>query len=144
MIKVITKSPLFQGDVEVVYNKNKELESISFEVAELSELQKSFFKNKVALKFTTIEDFAKQFGEGKFTCVLGHMAITFDMFWDEYQKKINKDRCVKLWKKLTEAEMFDAYRCVKKYKSFCNKTGRFVADPETYLAKRYFESEWKV
>jgi hypothetical protein len=68
--------------------------------------------------------------------------LTFERFWNSYDKKINKKRAYPLFKKLSDAEKMQAIIGVKAYKAYCSQTGRFVADPDRYLRDRFFETEW--
>lgn len=69
-------------------------------------------------------------------------AATFERFWDEYAHKINRKRCEPLFNKLSDADKVLAITSVKAYKLYLKRMGRYQADPETYLRKTYYETEW--
>lgn len=66
--------------------------------------------------------------------------IEFDVFWDLYDKKINKDKCKSKWDKLKDSERDDIIKYLPKYKaSQSNKT--FRKHPETFLNNKSWEDE---
>ncbi|SFB80733.1 hypothetical protein SAMN05421780_101566 [Flexibacter flexilis DSM 6793] len=70
--------------------------------------------------------------------------LSFERFWDQYTKKVNKARCIKLFEKLSDADKLKAITTVTPYLEYCKRTGfRGVADPEKYLNAGYYETDWK-
>jgi hypothetical protein len=69
--------------------------------------------------------------------------LSFDCFWDTYGQKINKKRCLPMYNKLSEANKLKAISNIKAYDAFCDRTGRYKADPENYLNKEYYLTDWK-
>lgn len=71
------------------------------------------------------------------------MDISFEAFWEAYNQKINKKRCIDLYKKLSDTDKPLCVMAIKAYQKYCNGKGRAIADPEKYLAHRYFETDWR-
>lgn len=70
--------------------------------------------------------------------------LSFDTFWDKYDKKINRKRCEPMWKKLSDAERMQAITNIKPYELYLERTGfRGKADPENYLKKEHYAVDWK-
>lgn len=70
--------------------------------------------------------------------------LTFDRFWEAYDRKINRLRCEPLWKKLSDAEKMQALRSLAPYEAYLQRTGyRSKADPEGFLKKKMFTTDWK-
>lgn len=64
----------------------------------------------------------------------------FKTFWDAYQKKTGKDKCIKKWKKLNKDEKKKILEVIPKYvESTPDKY--FRKNPLTYLNGRYWEDE---
>ena len=68
--------------------------------------------------------------------------LSFERFWNLYDKKVNRLRAEPLFEKLNEAEKFKAIMRVKTYKEYCHLTHRGVSDPEKYIRSKYFETDW--
>ena len=60
------------------------------------------------------------------------MNITFDVFWDLYDKKVGRKKCIQKWKRLKEKDKILIIHHVPEYvKSTPNK--QYRKNPETYL-----------
>lgn len=68
--------------------------------------------------------------------------LSFEVFWDAYKKKVNKQRCIPLWKKLSDVDRIDCIMSLKAYESFLKRDGRAKLDPENYLKRRSWENNW--
>lgn len=70
--------------------------------------------------------------------------ITFELFWDTYKQKVKRDRCVKLWERMSQAERIRAYNGIAVYfRHLSENTWKSKADPETYLRNKYWLNEYK-
>lgn len=82
------------------------------------------------------------------TVVQADYEMTFDMFWNQYGKvfpgkKVNKNRCVPLWEKLSKTEQVKAYHGIDAYRKGAEKNGRnFFIDPERYLRDKTWQNEY--
>lgn len=66
--------------------------------------------------------------------------VSFDDFWDMYDKKQDKPKCQRLWLKLTDQERLDIMDYLPKYKqSQPNK--QYRKNPHTFLNNRSWENE---
>lgn len=133
-------SSLFQGSVLFGYNDEGWL---------------TFLKNDAEF---TDKQHAWLFSEGRFPArielvaalvskirgTLSELApdISFDAFWELYDKKINRKRTEPLYKKLPEEEMLKAINAVKPYQKYCQRINRGIADPEKYIRYAYYETDW--
>ena len=70
--------------------------------------------------------------------------VTFDMFWNEYAKKVNRMRCEKLWDKMSEANQRLAFKSIKSYNRCIERTNRFKQDPDTYLRNMSYQTNWNL
>jgi hypothetical protein len=66
------------------------------------------------------------------------------MFWQLYDKKINRKRCEPLWDKLSKNKQVAAWAGINAYNKFLQANSwRKKADPESYLKNEMWENEWK-
>lgn len=70
--------------------------------------------------------------------------LSFDVFWERYGRKINRKRCEPMWRKMSDVDKMAAIANIKPYEQYLERTGyRGKADPENYLKREYFATEWK-
>jgi hypothetical protein len=68
--------------------------------------------------------------------------LSFENFWLQYDKKIHPHRCEPLWKKYSEAKRVLALKAIAPYTAYCTKTGVAKANPENFLKKDYYKTDW--
>lgn len=68
------------------------------------------------------------------------IAQEFDQFWDLYDRKIDKARCLKIWKKLTDQDREEIFKTLPAYLK-ANPDLKFRKHPKTYLSGRNWEDE---
>lgn len=66
--------------------------------------------------------------------------ISFDLFWDAYDKKVDRVRCEKIWNKLSEPDHQIILERVPDYVA-STPDKKFRKDPSTYLHNRSWENE---
>jgi hypothetical protein len=143
MKKLILTSEAYEGEVLLMYDADNHLVVLDMMAAKLDAVQIDFMK-KLAPVVYDKKTFQASFRSDSLKVVESAFQITFEMFWDRYAKKINKDRCDRLWKRLTEAEKAKAWLGLNRYLyHLALNTWKTKADPETYLSKKYYENEWK-
>ena len=66
--------------------------------------------------------------------------ISFEIFWDKYDKKIDRAKCEPKWNRLTRN---DQELCLYSITDYVNNTPdkKYRRDPETYLNNRSWENE---
>ena len=64
----------------------------------------------------------------------------FEEFWELYQKKVEKDRCLRLWAKMSED---DKKACIKAVPLYVASTAdkKYRKNPSTYLNNRCWNDE---
>jgi len=67
--------------------------------------------------------------------------VTFDCFWEKYDKKVNRKRTEILWYKLSIADRQVCLSKINKYKNYCRMNNRLMKDPDTYIRNRSWEDE---
>ena len=66
--------------------------------------------------------------------------ITFDTFWNLYDKKIDKDKCESKWNKLSNKEREDIINHIPKYK-LATPDKQYRKNPETYFNNKTWRDE---
>jgi hypothetical protein len=145
MKRYIISSNNFNGEVHVVYGLDSKLVLIDFIHADLNENQTQVFKERCPVVFTDQKELIAAFkAKGELKVVEQGLTITFDMFWNDYSLKRNRDRCEKFWSKLSEAEQVEAWAGVKPYqRHLALNTWKTKADPDTYLRNKYYRNDYK-
>jgi len=66
--------------------------------------------------------------------------IVFARFWDLYDKKVDKHKCIGYWDKLTNEEIELIFQHIPRYK-ISQPDKQFRKDPKSYLYNRSWENE---
>lgn len=137
MKKYILTSPKFKGQVTFGYDHNGDIVFYSNEIAD--EVVVKWMK-----RFLPVDEDALEWFKTKVQATIREVPedLSFDRFWEIYDKKINRKRAEPLYDKLTDAEKMLAIVKIKAYFDYCQIKKRGVADPEKYLRERYFETDW--
>jgi hypothetical protein len=78
------------------------------------------------------------------TVIEADFEVTFEMFWQKYNKKINKARCTPLWARMNKADQVKAFYGIDAYDKFLGrKLIREKLDPENFLRNKAWENEWR-
>jgi len=122
-------STAFEGFVQFQYNDIDLLEKMEIH-ADLSENQQVFLLRHMPREITELEKLRSDSS----TITEIKQDITFEMFWEKYDDKVNssKKRTVQKWNKMTPADRARAYWFISKYvASIPSGTRKKFA--ETYL-----------
>lgn len=64
----------------------------------------------------------------------------FDMFWSLYQKKVGKEKCKKLWAKLSHKDRMAALAYAPRY-VMAQPDQRYRKNPETFIRNKSWNDE---
>lgn len=67
--------------------------------------------------------------------------ISFDFFWEEYEKPIDEKTCRDLWSSLSEEDKKRAIGFIPSYKKY-QPEHRYRKNPETFLSSRFWENDF--
>lgn len=136
----ILTSTAFTGSIEYKYCEDGYLISYKYD-ATMSQKQREFILRKMPL---TIHGFQDLIGKSKTLNVEEVQTdMSFDNFWNLYDKKINRKRCMPIWDKLSDADKLKCLNSIAQYIKYLHRTGyRDQKDPDGYLRDRLFETEW--
>lgn len=139
MKRYLISSPKFSGEAELVYRES--LEIIDCSKTDMSDKQKDWLI-KVAPMYE--RDIEAAFTNSTARIVPENVVIEFEAWWKLYNKKVNKDRALKIWDKIKVTEQVNAWIGTLKYNKYLSKeTWQSKADPETYLKNKYWNNEYK-
>jgi hypothetical protein len=140
MKRYLIQSPRFTGSAEVIYNNG------ILQVLDLTNTNMvSPSMIEAFIKKISVEEFYLPNGWAEnVTIIPADVEITFKMFWDKYNHKINKLRATKLWERMPLAEQVAAYCGIQKYFAYLKKVNwRGQQDPDTYLRNKTWLNEYR-
>lgn len=152
MKRFIITSPRFTGEINVLYAPTSpqpspeereplRLQFIDFTKCDMTEEQITFFKTKLPVFYS--EKFMEAFGSSKLNVVEEGYVVTFDQFWKRYNLKRNRERSLKLWNRLSEADQVNAFFKLGQYERYLTlETWRTKAECDKYLRNRYWDNDW--
>lgn len=79
-------------------------------------------------------------GNAKNTAPQQPLNVSFDEFWDLYDKKQDRPKCERLWSKLKDQERLDIMAYIPKYKQ-AQPDKQYRKNPQTFLNNRSWENE---
>jgi hypothetical protein len=142
LIKINTDSFIESGKIEQYYlDDRKIIFYISSRKHEEVYPSNSFAKNvfnRIANSFrdATIESSISKPSEK----ILSEKMDMFNEFWDRYDKKVNRDDCLKKWRKLSILDMKEALKMVDIYvKSTPDK--QYRKNPATWIYQKGWRNE---
>ena len=138
MKKYLITSTHYTGAVEVVYN-DELLLSIDFGQTNCTGVQRAKLKEMLPINISGLR---AAFEKTSVTIIEGDFEVSFDMFWNNYGKKVHRLRVEKLWAKMSQADRVKAFVGIAKYKKWCQRSERFLLDPENYLKNQTWTNEY--
>ena len=140
MKKFSITSERIGGEIELYYEQEL-LSVVSFSKAQMTAVQKRAFLNEVPVLLADLEAFVLQ---RNITCIAASIAITFEMFWDKYNYKVDKKRAQVILNKLTNNQQIEAYYGIDGYKRYLKRTDwRNQMEAKSYLRNERWQDEWK-
>lgn len=140
MKRYLIQSNRYTGSAEVIYNNGilQILDISNTNMCKPSMIEA--FKSQIAVE----EKYLTTSFSSHIAIISADVEISFTMFWQKYNHKINKLRATKLWDSLSLAEQVEAYVGIQKYFAYLRKNDwRGLADPDTYLRNKYWINEYK-
>jgi hypothetical protein len=129
-----------EGSVELTYNEDTLLVEYVLN-APLNEPQLVFLLKRLPLDSVQAEDMPNK--NPVFGIVKLDQDLRFTTFWETYGQKIHPHRCEPLWDKLKDSEKLAALNTLPAYFRYLAKTGAFKVNPENYIKKQYWRTDWK-
>jgi hypothetical protein len=68
--------------------------------------------------------------------------ISWENFWEQYAQKIHPHRCEPIWKKMSDIKKLAAIKTIGPYNTYVERKGIAKANPENYLKKEYWKTNW--
>ena len=141
MKKLICTAKGYEGELVVIYGPDGMLLLFDVQGTNMAASQVDYFKRHCPTVISKVDEFKSQFNT--LTVVEEGYDITFEMFWERYGRKVHANRCEPLWKKLSVGDRVKAFTGILAYdRHLSTNTWKSKADPEAYLKKRYWETEW--
>lgn len=142
MRRFIITSTKFTGQVEFIYDASGRICVIDFRNAILNDVQINWLKSELPLYTDTLESTIKN--APSLTITEADFEVTFEMFWNKYNNKVNRKRTLALWEKLSKPKQVKAFYGIDAYNKYLSKKDwRNRQDPDTYLRNETFDNEWQ-
>jgi hypothetical protein len=138
MIRYLLTSPKVPGHIELVYKDNLMLASINTLEADLNYEQLDAIIKALPLHGDDIANLPKGLKVTK-----ADFEVSFDDFWKQYKKKVNRLRCETPFNKLSNADKVACIYSLREYYKCLQRTSRKELDPENYIKNRSWENDWK-
>lgn len=127
MKKYVLTSPKFNGQVTFGYDQGGDLVFYNNEIPDAAVVK--FMKNFLPLDSAEFARFKGKIKHAVITEVPED--LTFERFWNAYDKKINRKRAEPIYEKLSDADRTMAIMRITSYQEYCQVKHRGVADPES-------------
>ena len=139
MTKYILTSIHYKGAVQFNYNDDGLLLFYSVLDAELNKTQLVGLLRKIPREEW---DLAKLNETQYFTLKKVSEDLSFENFWREYDKKIHPHRCEPFYNKMSDVKKLATLKSIGPYNYYLTRTGVAKANPENYLKKEYYKTDW--
>ncbi len=140
MRRFLITSPRYNGEAVLIYNGEGLLQKIDCGQTDMDAETITHFKRAAPALFSNLQS--------AFThptvLVESEIIITFEMFWKKYDHKFNKERCEKLWNRMSKTDKILAYYGLDKYHRYLKKNPeQFKLHPDTYLRNKAWLNDYK-
>lgn len=140
MRRFLITNPRYTGEAVLLYNTDDVLQRIDISMTDMSPETIAHFKRAVPVQLSGLEAAFK----APTVVVESEVVITFEQFWKKYDHKFNKDRCEKLWDKMSKTDKIRAYYELDRYHKFLRKNPEhFKLHPDTYLRNKAWLNDYK-
>lgn len=139
MKKYLISSSKYTGEVELVYSPH--LEIVDFSKTDMSIEGRQWMVRRIPSHSDGLPELIAGTGA---VIVEENVVVHFEDWWKLYNKKINKDRALKLWDKISDTEKQKAWVGTIKYNRHLSKNlWQNKADPETFIRNKYWNNDYK-
>lgn len=145
---IVTSATKFEGAFEIIYgdagmgdNAFPPLLKVDFGTATLKDGQKTTLMKCIPPR---LAPGFEGFFPPELRFAYAAQEVTFDEFWKEYNLKLNKIRCEKLWGRLNKTERELAFSALAAYGRYLSRNSSWLAkmNPETYLVKKCWQNDY--
>ena len=132
-------SSKYTGEVEVIYSDS--FEAIDFSKTNMTVEGRQWMLRRIPMYADGLQQMIAGTGA---VIIEEDVVVHFEDWWKLYNRKINKERAIKLWGKLNDGEKQMAWLGTLKYNRYLNKNlWQNKADPETFIRNKYWNNEYK-
>lgn len=149
MKKILVTSNDYLGEVTLIYGEPgvgadawPALLSVEFNGATLNDHQKAYIKRMAPVRYDG--NFLQAWGTDKLRFLESELEVDFEKdFWTPYGLKLNKDRALIQWDKLSQANKIQAVHSLKGYLWHLQQyqwKNKMLAD--RYLKEKQWKNDW--
>lgn len=126
------------GQITFKFDLNGDLILFKYEGEPLTEQQRKWLYPRIP---TQEKQMGMWIAIKEFTVTKGEPDLSFENFWQTYNKKAKKEVCRKLWEKLKTDDKFNAIAFIKRFDNWLRKEGTGKPLPDTYLRQKRWLDE---
>lgn len=137
----------FSGAIELIYGEmeadnQRRLLALDMRGATLKDKQRNWIVAMAPVYYGA--GYAGMWGTDKLVIAEADVELDFEEdFWKPYDKKVNKERCLKAWGKLSKADRAAAVNGMAAYLRHLARLGwKSKKDPENFFKYRLWETDW--
>jgi hypothetical protein len=129
-----------QGRITFKFNLNGDLILFKYEGEPLDDKQRKWLYARLITNENQIKGW---YAIKQFTVTKGEPDLSFDNFWNTYKQKQKRVNTEKLYKKLSDADKFNAIAGVKRYDNWLRlQRGMAKMLPDTYIRQKRWLDEF--
>jgi len=144
MRRFLVTGQKYTGEAELLYNEVGTIEAVNLRNTSLNPTQRATFLQNIPAAETGLDGAFN----GKLTIVEADIEETFEMFFNAFANKRNKQDALKLWNRLN---LTDKVRCRLRIKAYFKYISRMHQGgfqikqmyPDTWIRGRHWEDEWE-
>ncbi|MGL4346483.1 MAG: hypothetical protein ACRCR9_00135 [Chitinophagaceae bacterium] len=137
---LITNPQVYEGEIQVIYDEKDGLCMIDFRDTNRSVKGRYHTMQNIPMTFEELTKYPWGIGNTA-SCTEVTIEVPFEEFWEKYDQKKNKNRCIKLWATLGVKDRILALRYLPKYFKYTRVNNISKKDPDTYLRNKNWEDE---
>lgn len=80
--------------------------------------------------------------KSEFEITVGEPDLSFESFYNAYDRKIKKTKAETAWKRLSKKDKIEAFRGISKYNGYLHRTKVAKQNPEAYINQRRWEDDF--
>lgn len=143
MRRFLIGSAKFEGSIEIKYDSDNYLHTVSFAGTTMPAEYKAAFL-KIISGAVSVDFLQSAFSRTKVIISEAEFEVTFEMFWHEYPYKRNRHIAEEVFNKLLKPDQIRAWEAATEYAKYCKRNewyNKKLAD--LWLKTKQFLNDWK-
>lgn len=134
--KVSITAPNHGGYVELIYFDGI---LVSYNSINITGNFRKWYLKHIPVNLNDLNEFALTYKPNRIQVL--YCDVEFEVFWEQYNNKINAKRCIPIWKKIGRKKRLLAHYRIWEYDYYLSQKGIAKLNPENYLKDERFNDE---